>query len=175
MPGVRLHVDTSPLRELADQFASLREGAEQETAGTVLEVALYLERETALGTPVDRGFLRSGLTSGIDSTAPHQASAFVGVQGVAASYALPMEDGARPHWPPLTALMGWVRRKGLAWRDKRGNLMTIRSMAFLIARRIATVGYAGSHMARTAVERGDAEVNRIVERRFNEFIERHFR
>jgi hypothetical protein len=168
------HLNVAPLYELADRFAALREDADQETAATLTEVALYLERETAIGIPVDRGFLRSGLTSGIESTAPHMATAFVGVQGLAASYAAAIEDGARPHWPPLAALEGWVRRKGLNWTDKKGRAMSVRSIAYLIARKIATRGFAGVHMAREAVERGDAEINAIVERRFHEFVDRHF-
>lgn len=32
------------------------------------------------------------------------------VWGYGASYAVPVEEGARPHWPPIDPLKGWARR-----------------------------------------------------------------
>lgn len=170
----RRHIDTSGFREIAERFGGMSEAADAETVATMAEVAQYLERQTAFGTPVDRGFLRGGVTSGSELTAPHLASAFVGVQGVAANYALPIEQGARPHWPPPDAIEGWVQRKGLDWTDAKGRRLSVKSMAFLISRKIARAGYAGAHMARAALDFGDAEINRIVERRFSAFVDRMF-
>lgn len=71
-------------------------------------------------------------------------------------YAVPLERGARPHFPPVAALELWVRRKlSVAEKD-------VRSVAFLVARKISRVGTSGAAMAHKAVER----VTPAVEARF---------
>jgi hypothetical protein len=61
-------------------------------------------------------------------------------------YALPVERGARPHFPPVDALMAWVRRK-LQVPEK-----LVRSVAFLVARKISRRGTSGAAMAYRAVQ-----------------------
>lgn len=61
-------------------------------------------------------------------------------------YALPVERGARPHFPPSSALELWVRRK-LQVPEKM-----VRSVAFLVARKISRRGTSGAAMAYRAVQ-----------------------
>lgn len=50
-----------------------------------------------------------------------------------------VENGTRPHWPPPSALLQWIRAKPVIPRPdaKTGRLPSPESLAFLIGRRIA--------------------------------------
>ena len=50
------------------------------------------------------------------------------------SYALPVEAGSRPHWPPRAPIEFWVRRK------LRVPGPQVKGVAFLVARKIARRG-----------------------------------
>ena len=66
-----------------------------------------------------------------------------------------IEDGTRPHWPPPGALIPWIRVKPVIPRpDDRGRLPTEKQLDFLIRRKIARDGTAGSH----DLERAEQEV-----------------
>lgn len=172
----RVIVDTSGLRRLGEQLGpSAQRAALDETVATMDEVGAFLERQTVLGTPVNTGALRGGWTHGTQLVGPGRVSAYVGVQGPGAAYALPTELGSRPHWPPSAPVELYVRQKGFAWTDRKGRRLSVKSMAFLIRRKIATRGGRAFHMAQNAVDQGWPVVNEIVERRFNAFVERLFR
>jgi hypothetical protein len=56
-------------------------------------------------------------------------------------YAKYLENGTRPHFPPIDAILQWIRVKPVLPRpDKHGRLPSERSLAFLIARKISRVG-----------------------------------
>lgn len=49
--------------------------------------------------------------------------------------------GSKPHFPPVSAIRGWVERKGIKPRPgSDGKLPTIAQLSFLIARKISRVG-----------------------------------
>lgn len=57
-----------------------------------------------------------------------------------------VENGTRPHWPPRDAILRWIQIKHITpYQDSRGRLPSPESLAFLISRKIATVGTEGSH------------------------------
>lgn len=53
-------------------------------------------------------------------------------------YALPVETGTRPHFPPTAALLPWILKKFPGAEEKQAK-----SFAFLIARKISKVGTKG--------------------------------
>lgn len=67
-----------------------------------------IANQVKVETPVDTGRLRAGTTTEIR----HQGGDIVGVVGNNASYALFVEEGTRPHFPPPAALAGWAKRVG---------------------------------------------------------------
>lgn len=77
----------------------------------------------------------------------------VAVHPPADVYAAPVETGTRPHFPPVNALLLWVKKKfGVKDEEAKG-------VAFAIARKIAARGTKGHH----AFERGiQAEQPRIT-------------
>lgn len=57
-----------------------------------------------------------------------------------------VENGTRPHWPPRDAILRWIQIKPvILYPDSNGRLPSPESLAFLISRKIATVGTEGSH------------------------------
>jgi hypothetical protein len=53
-------------------------------------------------------------------------------------YALPVETGTRPHFPPPSALLPWVKQKFPGVDEKKAK-----SLAFLVGRKISKVGTTG--------------------------------
>jgi hypothetical protein len=81
-------------------------------------------------------------------------------------YAAPVNDGSRPHFPPYEALIPWVINKFGATDEK-----TARSIAFLIARKIARQGTAARGQYDKAHEQLLAEAQGILERATAEQLE----
>ncbi len=78
-------------------------------------------------TPVNTGRLRNSITNEVDR---RRVPLFAKV-GTNVSYARFVEEGSRPHWPPLSALQPWARRHGFP---------AGRAGAFLVARAISRRG-----------------------------------
>lgn len=76
---------------------------------TAMETAVLLvQREVQGRTPVGAtGILRGSITSEVRGT-PVQIR---GVVATPQAYALPVEEGSRPHWAPIGPLKLWARRK----------------------------------------------------------------
>jgi len=109
--------------------------------------------------PVDRGTLRNA----VQNTIQGQGVDVVGRVFNPMAHGLPVELGARPHFPPAQALLGWVQRK-LGISDPR----EARSVAWLVARAIARRGTKAVEM----FHRGFAAAKPRVEARFNQALRR---
>jgi hypothetical protein len=127
------------------------------------------ELETAMGASVvylqgqvaDRSKVRpdglNGAASGLlASSFVHDVTSFAdAVFGRVSSpltYALPVELGTRPHFPPMAPLINWVEQKlGLYGEEAEGAARGIQ-------RKIGHHGSVGRYMARDAVAFGAAEV-----------------
>lgn len=57
-----------------------------------------------------------------------------------------VENDTRPHWPPRSAILHWVKIKPIVPRpDNKGRIPTPEQLAFLISRKIARHGTTGDH------------------------------
>lgn len=57
-----------------------------------------------------------------------------------------LEYGTKPHFPPIDALMSWIKVKKILPRsNKNGKTLPTRQLAFLIGRKIAKSGTKGTH------------------------------
>ncbi len=112
---------------------------------------LHLKGEIMPATPVGvTGSLRAGVQTNIAG----EAVSLVGRVFDAVAYAMPVESGSRPHFPPIAPLQLWVRRKlGI------GDEKEARSVAFLIARAISRRGTPAVRMFQKAFE---ANRDRVV-------------
>lgn len=52
-----------------------------------------------------------------------------------------LEQGTKPHFPPINAILGWIKAKRIVPRqDSQGKLPTEKQLAYLIARKISEDG-----------------------------------
>lgn len=89
---------------------------------TLLTEGRILVNEAKQACPVDEGRLRSSIEARLVPT----ARGLTVQVGSDVEYALFVETGTRPHFPPVVALAGWGRRHGVS--------------AFLVARAISRRG-----------------------------------
>ena len=60
-----------------------------------------------------------------------------------------IENGTRPHFPPVDAILKWIKVKPVLPRAlPNGKLPTEKQLAFLIARKISQVGTKPTHLIR---------------------------
>ena len=105
----------------------------------LLRSAIHAVGETKKRTPVDTGRLRNSMNNDIDSAPIPRFATF----GTDLSYALAVEEGSRPHFPPMSALQPWAVRHGFP-PGKAG--------AFLVGRAIAQRGTKAHHMVRDGLD-----------------------
>ena len=109
-------------------------------------------------TPVNFGILAGSMQWQMVSGAPTpKAMIFAGPP--ADKYAAPVEFGTKPHFPPPSALLPWVKHK-LGVSDEKQAL----SIAFAIAHAIAKRGTAGAQMFGKAIERLQQEALPVMEK-----------
>lgn len=75
-----------------------------------------------------------------------------------------VEYGTKPHFPPVDALLKWIKIKPvLPYPNSRGKLPTPNQLAYLIGRKISEVGTEGSHDL--------AEANKTIHQKYEELIQ----
>ena len=57
-----------------------------------------------------------------------------------APYAIFVEKGTRPHWPPIAPILAWVQRKGFMSYSASGKPQSAESIAYAIAHKISIEG-----------------------------------
>ena len=96
-----------------------------------------------------------------------------------------IEDGTRPHWPPVSAIRQWIDIKPVIPRPfDNGELPSPDQLAFLIARKISNEGTRGindferannelfEQMQMSIAEAVTEDLERQVELIFTEFVHR---
>ena len=79
-----------------------------ETRLSMEQAVLLLQREVVTRTPVGAtGILRGSIASEVRGT----TAQIRGIVTTPQAYALPVEEGSRPHWAPIAPLKLWARRK----------------------------------------------------------------
>lgn len=127
----------------------------QEIHSALVESDQLLEREVKDATPSNVvGHLKDSIFSR-EQLLPDGA---LGVVGTAKPYAVYVELGTKPHFPPVEALEDWVRAK-LAVPEKE-----VHGVALAIARKIAARGTVGVGMFHRIWARLQPEVERICAR-----------
>jgi hypothetical protein len=118
----------------------------------VRECLFLAEAEVKPRTPVDRGRLRSGWQTAAVALRGTPVT-FHGVLQNPVPYAVPVELGQEPHWPPVQALEGWAQRK---LGDKH--------LAWAVAAKIARRGVKGKFMVRETRKAITSRVATIIAR-----------
>lgn len=125
---------------VVDELAKFAEGATQ-----------FMQGEIQERTPAAQGTLKESF---IAQDVTRLADGVIGQVGTSLNYAVPVELGTRPHFPPIAAIMDWVKVK-FGVTGPAGE-----RIAFAIARKIAKRGTKGAHMVQHAFDAGRPEVVR---------------
>jgi hypothetical protein len=86
-----------------------------------------------------------------------------------------LEQGTKPHFPPISAIENWIRIKPLVPRAYKGKVPTTRQLAFLIARGISKNGTKGTKLLSDTINNSDDLIDRLVdliEKQLEEEIEK---
>lgn len=137
----------------------------RENNAQLTALAVDIEREVVARTPINTGTLRDSVYAEVRGASEIQTGKIVA--GIGASYASYAELGTRPHWPHLPSLMLWVRRKlGIHSESE------LRSVTFLIARKIAQRGTKGKRMFEQGLSAVDKTLGHRVRRWEQDIIRR---
>ncbi len=152
-----VELDTSAMQAYARYLQQAPEIAREEMSRSVEEALLLLEREIKENVPVGaHGLLRSSITHQMRGAALADGLGVAGTVGSSLNYALPVELGTKPHFPPVEPLRDWVEKKLGVDPSRSGQV------AFLIARKIAKRGTKGARYAGRALDENADQVNQIV-------------
>lgn len=139
--------------DLADQLAHALEVSPSivadELLAAVTDSDLLLEREGKESAPRVNGTLANS----IFSEETRLADGAIGFVGTSLSYAEPVEEGTKPHRPPIEPLELWVKQKLGVQSDKQA-----RGIAWAIASKIAKRGTKGQHIFRNALARKEPQI-----------------
>lgn len=144
---------------VAEATGELRQAIEIGEERGLEKIGLRGEQLVAMHTPIGAtGNLASGIFSALHKEGPvlHEV---IAVGPPADVYAAAVEDGTRPHMPPPSALLLWVKQKLNVANEKQAL-----SIAFAIARTIARRGTKGAHMFDKAFQQLATEAPGILER-----------
>ena len=75
-----------------------------------------------------------------------------------------LEQGTKPHFPPINAILGWIKAKRIVPRqDSQGRLPTEKQLAFLIARKISEDGTKRTGIYEKANDLTYREWNKLID------------
>lgn len=141
---MQLTIDLHTAEAITRAFVAAPQIVLQELEAATGSAVAYLKREAADLTPAAAGSLRQAWIEGVSV----EGDAVIGTLTNPMSYALAVELGSRPHFPPVDAIQNWVELKlGLAGDEAE-------AAALAIARRIASRGTLAVGMAHRALAQG---------------------
>lgn len=127
MPRVGITLKLRGVKEAQITLRRLSIEAMRLVRECVARSTLTVERQAKRSVSVDTGRLKTSLRATYSADRLRGRAGVFG--GPTASYALYVERGTRPHWPPVEALKPWARR-----------VLHDESAAFLVARAISKRG-----------------------------------
>jgi hypothetical protein len=147
------------LDEQIDLLMDFPDISQQELGKAMSKSVITIEGEAKPFVPVDRGLLRASLGSEVKYLGDMNIIGRVGSSLGDEEYPRVMELGRKPggKMPPLDALEPWVKR---VIRPDEKNL---RSVTFLVARKIAKKGIAAREFMKKAWERSQARVDKYFD------------
>ena len=126
------------------------------TTPTLLQLDNLYDILVELGENVRRGYVNKLVKNGHptqENTLASTVTSEVIVKGTTYEVVLNLQDywkyveeGTRPHWPPISAIAHWIQIKPVIPRpDEKGRIPSQQSLAYLIGRKISREGTKGTH------------------------------
>jgi hypothetical protein len=150
---VEFSIDFTALTTLQAQIRKSPGIVRQELLAAMTEVDGKLEAQMKELMPRHTGMLKGSIIG------EEKLKGEFGVEGYVGSplnYAVPVDLGTRPHFPPVEALIDWVK-------DKFGisNEKEARGVAFLVARKISRVGTKGQNFSEETLRHMEPEIRAV--------------
>ncbi|TXI17632.1 MAG: HK97 gp10 family phage protein, partial [Roseateles sp.] len=121
---MQLTLDITTARAVTSAWAQAPQILLEELETGMGSAVAYLLRETQENTPTAFGTLRRSFIGQVDVL--QTLSAVFGTVSSPLPYAVPVELGTRPHYPPLEPLISWVEVKlGLTGEDAEAAALSI--------------------------------------------------
>lgn len=79
-----------------------------------------------------------------------------------------LENGTRPHFPPMSAIEEWIRVKRIIPTTRSGKVPTTKQLAFLIARGISKNGTKPTQILQKTIDGSDTLIQKIVDELLNQ-------
>ena len=145
---IEFTIDTSALLKLANAIPELEAAINDEIERAVQDSGKLIASVASANTPINNGTLASAISGGFEMQGSVLdvlrgivgADSSIEYEGTAAStYVNYVEQGTRPHWPPIKPLKLWALRKLL---DER--------IGYAVQWKIARSGTQGAHMFQRA-------------------------
>lgn len=73
-----------------------------------------------------------------------------------------LENGTRPHFPPIEPIERWITVKHIVPRTNGGNIPTTKQLAFLIAREISKNGTKPTKLLQQTIDSSDDLINMLI-------------
>lgn len=149
----RMHLTFAGLDALQRGFTKAPDVTRRELLAGMTEATLLMEREVKDGMPRHTGMTAASVTSDAFAT----SMGVLGTVGSSQPSATFLELGTKPHMPPVEALVPWVKAV-LGVEPKRA-----RSVAFLVARKIARKGTKPRRVFEKAAAATEGQALRMLE------------
>ncbi|MCE2516262.1 MAG: HK97 gp10 family phage protein [Alphaproteobacteria bacterium] len=151
MTNIRIHHDE--LTRFSDALERMPDRLTAEMVTGVNEMLLLGQRETQERTPTATGLTRNSIIA--DAPVVTTGGGVEGRWGSAAPHIEPLEEGSRPHMPPIAPIQQWVVQKlGIS------EPTHARAVAWAVATKIKREGTRGQFMFRDATTAISAAVQR---------------
>lgn len=82
-----------------------------------------------------------------------------------------LENGTRPHFPPIDAIEQWITVKRIVPRSYNGKVPTTRQLAFLIARGISENGTKPTKLLQKTIDSADDLIAKLIDELGNQLQE----
>ncbi len=152
---MQIQIDASAFDNLEQAWERAPEIVREEMLTAVVVSDVLIGREVKERTPTGAGS-GAGLRGSIGATEEGLADNVIGMVGTSLAYAVPVELGTRPHFPPVAPILDWVKAR----LDVPENQQV--SVAHAIVRKIGKVGTKGAHMFERGFDATASQVERYM-------------
>ncbi|WP_434148154.1 HK97 gp10 family phage protein [Methylocaldum gracile subsp. desertum] len=185
---MEIAIDLGGFAEFQALWRRAPELADRELHAAMEESLALLQRETVEATPTGaHGLLRKSIVAREPQRLSDGLLGVVDVEdakskyGSVLNYAVAVELGTKPHFPPIEPLIDWVKAKlpiGQVSSINTRRVLKRKSLdeeahrvAFLVARKIASRGTEGAHMFERTMAAQRAQVQTIFDRAMRRIVE----
>jgi hypothetical protein len=164
---IEYSIDYSELKRIEDAYARAPQIVQEALAAAITEADLFVWRQLVDSDAMTKAKASGLLRQSLFHEEKIDGANVTGLVATAIDYAVPVELGTRPHFPPVEPLIDWVKTKFHVKGEKEA-----RGLAFVIARKISQRGTPAKYPFRDTFVEAQPEVFAIFDRAVARISER---